>query len=356
MSEIDKFIEERIEEGCFPGCIILIGNKKEIIFHKQYGFAELTPSKRKMEKNSIFDIASLTKPLVTAVSILGLVDSGMIRLNTQIGDILQELQETSNESTTIFELITHTSLIPPWYPLYFYSLDEKEIIRFIGTLKIKKSVYSCLNYILLGKIIERITRETLKEYSKTNIFKPLSMKDTMFSPPDKLQERIVATEVGNKHEQNLCKKYIKKTYVEWREKTIIGEVHDGNSFYCFNGISGNSGLFSTASDLAIFARLILSGGNEIIKPETVQFLLNPFVYQENDKRSIGFLIGGDGCGNLSQKTIWHTGFTGCALWVDPLKDIFIVFLSNAVHPEVRPDILKPIRPQIVKYCHALVMK
>lgn len=356
MCEFDCFIEEKIEEGYFPGCVIHMGNKNETIFHKALGFSELIPIKREMKKDSIFDIASLTKPFATAVSILRLVDSGMISLNTQVGSILMELQGTIDESTTVFELMTHTSSIPAWYPLYFYSLEEKEIIRFIGTMKTEKSIYSCLNYILLGEIVERVTGETLKEFSETNIFKPLSMKDTIFNPPDILRERFVATEVGNRHERELSKRYIKKTLFEWREKTIVGEVHDGNCFYCFNGISGNSGLFSTASDLARFARLILQGGNEVLKPEMVQFLLKTLTFVRGEKRSIGFLIGGDGCGRLSQKTIWHTGFTGCALWIDPLKEIFIVFLSNAVHPEVRPNILKPIRPQIINHCLNIAMK
>ncbi|TES91499.1 MAG: class A beta-lactamase-related serine hydrolase [Candidatus Cloacimonadota bacterium] len=377
MYKIDYFIEEKIKEGYFPGCVILIGNREDNIFHKAYGFSELTPTKREMRKDDIFDIASLTKPIATATSILILLDSRLIRLDTQVGSLLTELKGTINEGKTIFELLTHTSFFPAWYPLYLISnIDyrsvgaypqhsrrplhpdskyEKEIIQFIGNMKAESPVYSCLDYILLGKIVERITGKALKEFSERNIFKPLKMIDTSFCPPQKFKMRFVATEVGNKHEKELSKKYKDEPSFKWREKSIVGEVHDGNSFYCFKGISGNAGLFSTACDIATFARILLQGGNKVIKPAIVNFLLKEQVEVLGEKRSLGFLIEGSGCGRLSQKTALHTGFTGCALWIDPEKDIFIIFLSNAVHPDVRPNILRPIRPQIVNHCLKIAM-
>jgi CubicO group peptidase (beta-lactamase class C family) len=354
MREVDRFIRNKIEEGYFPGCVIFVGNGNETVFHEAYGYSQLVPEKRKMRRNSIFDIASITKPVATATSILLLVELKKIEMDTPVGNFLPEIRGTVNEDKTIGELLTHTSGIPAWYPLYLHSCDEKSIIKFIGDMEGEKPVYSCLDYILLGKVVERVTGKTLKEFSENNIFKPLSMKDTMFCPPKKLWGRVAATEVGNKHERNLSKKYNKKTFSRWREKTIIGEVHDGNSYYCFDGISGNAGLFSTASDLAIFARTVLKGGNDTIKPKIVQYLVEKRVRTGDEKRSLGFVIGGDDLNGLSQKTIWHSGFTGCVLWIDVEKQIFIIFLSNGVHPDVQPNIITSIRPDIVNHCLQLL--
>lgn len=355
MCEIDRFIEEKIEQGYFPGCVILVGNKNKNVFHSAYGNSEITPTKRIMKKDSIFDVASITKPIATSVSILTLINSGLMRLEDCASSILTELKDSVNKNVTVFELLTHSSFIPSWYPLYIHSDDEEEIIQFIGNMREEKSAYSCLDYILLGKIVERITGETLKDFTVKNIFKPMGMKDTGFCPAQRLKKRLVATEKGNRHEKELSEKYGENSEVPWRERTIVGEVHDGNSFYCFKGISGNAGLFSTASDLAIFARCVLQGGDKVLKPEIVQYLMEQSVSVDGERRSLGFLIGGDDFSELSQKTVWHTGFTGCAIWIDPVKEIFIVFLSNAVHPEVRPNILKPIRQQIINHCLNVTM-
>lgn len=354
MCEIDKFIKNKIEEGCFPGCVIFVGKGNEVVFHKAYGHSQLVPGKRKMRKDSIFDIASLTKPVATATSGLLLVELNKIKLSDRVGDFLPEIRGTVNEDKTILELLTHTSGIPAWYPLYLHSCDAKEIIKFIGDMGGKKPVYSCLDYILLGKVVEMVTGRTLKEFSENNIFNPPGMKDTMFCPPRNLWERVVATEVGNKHEKNLSKRYHKREFPGWREKTIVGEVHDGNSYYCFDGIGGNAGLFSTASDLARFARVILKGGNDIINPIMVDHLLIEVAEVQGEKRSTGFVIGRTGCDGLSEKTVWHSGFTGCVMWIDPEKKIFVIFLSNAVHPDVKPDIITSIRTDIVNHCLQLL--
>ena len=354
MREIDNFIEEKIKNGYFPGCVILIGNKSKNIFHRAYGLSELTPSRREMTKDSIFDIASLTKPIATATGILLLVEAGEIGFQDRVGSILSELKDTANKNKTIFELLTHTSGIPAWYPLYLYSRDEKEIIRFIGNMEVGKPIYSCLDYILLGKVVERIIGESLKAFAEKNIFKPLGMKDTFFCPGQELRTRIAATEKGNRHERVLSKKYVDKPF-GWRKKTIIGEAHDGNSFYGFGGVSGNAGLFSTAADLAIFARILLNGGNETISSRIVDALLIEKVNIDGEKRSMGFVIGGDDLDGLSQKTVWHTGFTGCVFWVDTVKEIFIIFLINAVHPDVKPNIIASIRTQIINHCLKVAM-
>ncbi|OQX56705.1 MAG: hypothetical protein B5M53_00075 [Candidatus Cloacimonas sp. 4484_209] len=353
MCEIDMFINDKIQQGYFPGCVILLGDMQKNIFHKAYGYAELMPVKRQMEKDTIFDVASLTKPIATATSILLLTFEGKVDIHEQIGNILPELQRTRNAKKNIFELLTHTSGIPAWYPLYLlHSQNEGEILKFIGNMKAKTDTYSCLNYILLGKVIEKITGKSLKLFTEEKIFKPLGMINSFFVPSSKIKSKIAATEKGNKHEQVLSSK-CNNAQFNWRTETIVGEVHDGNSFYSFGGVSGNAGLFSTAEDIAIFLRVLLNGGNNIITHQIVQNLLKEQTSCGNEKRSIGFIVGGNDLDGLSQETIWHTGFTGCAIWLDPAKDVFIIFLSNAVHPVVKPNIITSIRTEIIE--HSLEM-
>lgn len=354
MCEIDRFIRNKIEKGYFPGCVIFVGKEDGSVFHKAYGYSQLVPEKRKMRKDSIFDIASITKPVATTASILLLAELNKIKMDNPVGDFLPEIRGTVNEDKTILELLTHTSGIPAWYPLYLHSCDEDRIIKFIGDMQGEKTVYSCLDYILLGKVVERLTGKTLKKFSEENIFKPLCMNDTMFCPPKNLVRRVVATEIGNRHERDLSKKYNKREFSGLREKLILGEVHDGNSYYCFDGISGNAGLFSTASDLAHFALVILKGENEVINSSMIDHLLIEVTEVEGEKRSTGFVIGGTGCDGLSEKTAWHSGFTGCILWIDPEKKIFIVFLSNSIHPDVKPNIITSIRTDIVNHCLQLL--
>ncbi|TET23025.1 MAG: hypothetical protein E3J78_02605, partial [Candidatus Cloacimonadota bacterium] len=287
MREVDRFIEEKIEEGYFPGCVLLVGNREEVLHHKAYGYSEIIPARRKMKEDSIFDIASITKPLATTTATLLLIDEGTIGLQDTIGSILDELQRTQNGNATIIELLTHTSMIPSWYPLYLISRDERDICEFIGNLKANKKAYSCLDYILLGKAIERLTGETLKQFTEKHIFKPMGMGATCYCPSGEQKNNIAATETGNKHEKELSMKYGGKESFPWRENTIIGEVHDGNSFYCFDGVSGNAGVFSTASDLSIFAQCILNGGNDVLKPEIEQNLLNEGTKENNEARSLG---------------------------------------------------------------------
>ncbi len=350
MCAIDEFINKKIVKGYFPGCVLLLGNREKILFHKAFGFAILEPEMQRMDRKTIMDIASITKPVATATSVLLLIEKGLLSPEERVCSVLEELKGTRNEQSTVFELLTHTSGLPPWYPLYLAAKTEPEIIRFIGNMEKGVPAYSCLDYILLGKIVERITGRSLKQFSEHELFGPLGMEDTCFAPSETLQQRIAATERGNAHERELSGTYEADPAFSWREEMITGEVHDGNSFYCFDGISGNAGLFSTAADLARFAHVLLSGGNSILSSSLVERFFQEQAEVEGEKRSIGFVIGGEGSGLLSSETIWHTGFTGCALWIDPVSDIFIVFLTNSVHPTVKPNILRSVRPLIVYIC------
>jgi CubicO group peptidase (beta-lactamase class C family) len=356
MCAIDEFIDQKIVAGYFPGCVLLAGSREQFFFHNAYGFAMMEPEMRRMDKTTILDVASITKPVATAASVLLLEERGVLDLQAPVSSILEELKGTKNEQATIFELLTHTSGLPPWYPLYLAAKTESEILRFIGNMQKGAAAYSCLDYIALGKVVERITGKSLKDFAADELFRPLDMADTHFAPPGNLRQRIAATERGNVHEKNLSAGYRVDPAFRWREEVIVGEVHDGNSHYCFGGISGNAGLFSTAADLGKFAQVLLSGENSVLSSGLVKQFFQEQAIVEGEKRSMGFVIGGEGSGLLLPSTIWHTGFTGCAIWIDPECNIFIVFLSNAVHPTVKPNKLKSVRPLIIYICLDYIRK
>ncbi len=349
MCAIDEFIDQKIVAGYFPGCVLLMGSRERIFFHKAFGFAMLEPEMHRMDITTMLDVASITKPVATAASVLMLIERGLLSLGTEVSVVLDELKGTKNEHVTVFELLTHTAGLPAWYPLYLAAQTEEETVRFIATMDRGEAVYSCLDYILLGRMVERIAGRSLKEFTEQELFLPLGMKDTCFAPSPARRRRTAPTERGNAHERAITSIYKGSASFAWREALIAGEVHDGNSFYCFGGISGNAGLFSTAGDLARFAQALLAGGGAVFSSNIIEQFFAEHACVGGDNRSMGFVIGGEGSGLLSSSAIWHTGFTGCALWIDPESDIFIIFLSNAVHPVVKPNILRSVRPLIVYF-------
>ncbi|MEO0226120.1 MAG: serine hydrolase domain-containing protein, partial [candidate division WOR-3 bacterium] len=251
----------------------------------------------------------------------------------------------------IFELLVHTSGIPAWYPLYLVSEELEKKIEFIGGLKPKFErnqgvEYSCLNYIILGELIRRVSGMSLNEFSRRRVFEPLSMKETFFLPPDRFKERFVTTEIGNGYEKETSAQYVQGVKVEWREYPIRGEVHDGNSFYGFGGVSGNAGLFSTARDIAKFIRSILTK-KSVISDKSIDLMIENHTLHLDQGRGLGWAIASKFAGkNFSRKTFGHTGFTGVSLYADPQTELFVILLTNAVHPKVRRGILDQVRPEV----------
>ena len=342
LNEALNRLKEFVDLGKLPGFVILVVRKGIIVLHEAYGYASIIPERRPMRKDTIFDIASMTKPIATATAIMKLIERGEIYLRQRVQEIVPEFSGNKKEKVTIWHLLTHTSGLPAWRPLYKLKSREK-IVRAICSMKLEyepgsKIVYSCLGYIILGEIVERITGKALNEYINEAVFKPLGMKDTMFNPPEDIKTRVAATE-----------------YCKWRRRILIGEVHDENA-YAMGGVSGNAGLFSTAYDIAIFSQMMLNEGvyNErrILCPLTVKLMTKKHVENHNEARGLGWLLNyGDAynlCGDLMTTSAFgHTGFTGTSLWIDPVLDLIVILLTNAIHPSRdKRHVLKKIRPII----------
>jgi CubicO group peptidase (beta-lactamase class C family) len=292
------------------------------LFLDAYGNRMITPQVLPMLKETLFDLASLTKSIATATSVIILKERGLIDLNHDISLYLTEFKR----KISISHLLTHTSGLPAWRPLYVEVKHRSDVIKYLSDLNLEyetgnKVVYSCLGYILLGEMIRKVTGLGLDEFADREIFKPLSMNDTFFNPLENRREECAATEDSNSFEKRMSNY---RDY-RWRKGVIVGEVHDENANF-LGGVAGNAGLFSTASDLARFAKMLINGGENILSPDSVKMISTIQTPGLNESRGLGWII-------LPDKTLYHTGFTGTAVWINLERRFFATLLTNRVHPD-----------------------
>jgi len=339
---LDRYIVSCTTEKKIPGVVCWVGSNKNTLFFKAAGYAQLLPGKTKINKNTIFDLASLTKPLVTALSVMLLYEKKQVNLDDKVKLFFPVASCGTTGQKTIRQLLTHTAGLPAWFPLYI--LPEQDRLEYLlGAATKKRDVlYSCLGYIILGMIIEKISGQTLDKFCKEKLFRPLGLNNTMFGPVKK--KNVAATEFGNKHEELTAVQHGKLKKMKWRNYVLKGEVHDGNSHYAFNGVAGNAGLFSTAQEVAKIIRAYTAGN--IVKKKTMMMMIKDHT-NGKEKRGFGWIIDPfPEC--FSKRSFYHTGFTGTMCLVDPVKDIIIVFLSNAVHPIVRQELMPGVRQRLLE--------
>jgi CubicO group peptidase (beta-lactamase class C family) len=324
------------------GLVCWIGSSRKTYFFEAKGFAQILPSKIKINKNTIFDLASLTKPLATALSIMLLHEKKHLRLDAKVKQYLPGAASSSVGKKTIKQLLTHTAGVPAWYPLYM--LPEEEMIPYLfrSASDKKNVVYSCLGFIILGMIIEKISGQNLDDFCRLHLYRPLGLRNTMFGPIRK--KNVAATEFGNKYEQRNAAQFGKGRKIKWRNYVIKGEVHDGNSFYAFNGISGNAGLFSNTLETVKILRALIAGN--IISKKNMSMMVKAYT-PGKDRRGLGWIID-PFPGYVSKNSFYHTGFTGTMCLVDPVKDLIVVFLTNAVHPVVRKEVMPAVRQYLIE--------
>jgi CubicO group peptidase (beta-lactamase class C family) len=337
--QIDDVVSQEIEKGNIPGAVVYVGQGKDTLYYKSFGHQVLQPYVENMADNTIFDLASLTKPIATAASILILMDRGKIKSTDFVSKFLPEFAGTNKAKVQISHLLTHTSGLPPYCSAA--ELQKKHgapcpenVIAKICQLKLQSEPgesfrYSCLGYILLGNIVEIVSSQPLNQFAAQNIFQPLGMQHTTFTPPAAWQNQIAATEIRN-------------------DKLLRGTVHDPLAIL-MGGVSGNAGLFSTAQDLSTFCQMLLQNGqyngNQILSPRAVQLLTT----KQSQSRAFGFGISssyswikGD---FASPQTFSHSGYTGTSIVCDPTRDLYLILLTNRAHPHDKGTV-KPLRTQI----------
>ena len=319
---VDAIVEKAVAEGNIPGAVLVIGHNGKVVYRKAFGSRSIEPVRESMTPDTVFDLASLTKCIATATSVMKLVEDGRIRLGDSVATYLPDFAQNGKKDITIRDLMTHYSGLPPDLDLksawsgreaaYQMAMREKPI-----NPPGSQFVYSDINFETLGFLVEKVTGQPLNEYASARIFGPLGMKDTRFLPPKDWDARIAPTQYDE------------------QGRMLRGIVHDPTARR-MGGVAGHAGLFSTADDLALFAEDFLSGF-KVLSRSGIDKMSSPQQPPNGTVlRGLGWDIDSPYSVNrgelLPVGSFGHTGFTGTSLWIDPVTDSYIILLTNAVHP------------------------
>jgi CubicO group peptidase (beta-lactamase class C family) len=320
--EVDRIIERGRAAGAYPGAAVVIGRRGAVVHQKGYGRLAWPASAPAVDPDrSVYDLASLTKAVCLTTAAMILYDEGKLPLDLRVQTVLPEFTGRWKERVTVGQLLTHRSGLPPGRRIYETATNPAQAREQVLTTRLNSmpggvTDYSDLGPMVLGWTIERVSGMPLDQFCQTRIFEPLGMTDTRYRPPSAWRERIAPTEM-----------YPRRGY------PLRGEVHDESAF-TVGGVSGNAGLFSSATDLAIFAQMMVNRGRfgerRLIADSTVR----RFTALQRNNRSYGWMIasGEQGSGEfLSETTYGHAGYTGTSLWIDPERELFVIILANRVH-------------------------
>lgn len=331
LAEIDRLVEAAIasqKQGShIPGAVVLVGRGKEVIFRKAYGKRALEPSVEEMTIDSIFDMASLTKPIATATAVRILVDRGKLRLDEQLKSVLPALARHGKGEISIEQLLRHRSGLIPDNPISDYQHGTEAAWERIAELKLEakpgeKFIYSDVNYIILGRIVAE-RAGGLDTFCAQSIFEPLGMKDAGFLPATDLASRIVPTER------------------DADGMMLRGTVHDPRA-RALGGVAGHAGLFGTADDLGKYCQMMLRGGEgangkRILSEATVLRMRDPGNCPANEKRGLGWDIdtpySAPRGNRFGKNGVGHTGFTGTSVWIDFDTNTYVILLTSRLHPD-----------------------
>ena len=322
-----NILRRGLENGAYPCFAAAVGKGDEVLYYDFGGNRAITPEKKIITEDTLFDMASLTKLMGTTMACLKMMEEGKISLSDTVSKYFGDCGEKGD--ITVFDLMTHTSGLPAHLPLFRYEGDPCGNILSAPSAYEKgtKTVYSCMGYILLGKILEKICRKPLDEIVKEYVFSPLGMNNSYYNPPKNLP--AAATEPHYKTGDMIC-----------------GSVHDENADH-LGGVSGNAGMFCTLGDTVKFAAMLSKRGKGYMSSELFEKAVTDYTPELSESRGLGFqLYGGKpfpGGSNMSVGSYGHTGFTGTALYVDNKTGVYAVLLTNRVHPTRENGLLYPVR-------------
>ncbi len=347
LSQVDKVIEESVQAGEIPGAVLAVVRDGKMAYLKAYGNKSLYPATEKMTVNTVFDLASVSKPVGTAIPIMQLIERGKIRLTDNVSMYIPGFQPWIDSVSgrkveiRVIDLLTHTSGLPPYAPVQ--DIVEKSgapnpeaLMDWIAKCKrdfrpTTNFQYSCLNFVTLQNILQKVTGEKLMEYTKRELFDVLGMKNTAYNPSGDLIKMVAPTE---------------------RQKdgsVLLGRVHDPIANILNDGNSGNAGVFSNAEDLAILAAALMNGGEyngkRILGKLTLETMTRVPESVKQQGRSLGwdnFSSYASNNGNLfhPEKTFGHTGYTGTSFIIDPVSKTAVILLSHRVHPEDKGSVVR----------------
>lgn len=352
--QVAAIVQQGIADGEMPGAVVMVANRNEVLYQRAFGDRQVEPQRTAMTIDTVFDLASLTKPIATATSVMRLVQSGKVQVDQPVSNYLPEFKGHGKESITVSDLLLHVGGLTPDNALSDYQQGTEEAWNRICGLKMiagrrEKFAYSDVGFIVLGKLVERVSGKTLDRFVLEEIFQPLGMQETTYLPGDALRQRAAPTEQRDGH---------------WMQ----GEVHDPRA-YLLGGVAGHAGLFSTAEDLVRYGQMMLAQGQaapQVLDANTFALMTQPRDVPSGSKKSGAQTSGAQTSGaqqsgnqtsgnqtrgtrtfgwdhrspyssnrgeSLSDSAFGHGGFTGTVIWIDPEKDRVFVFLSNRLHPD-----------------------
>jgi len=334
-------VNNAIKKGELPGAVVVIVHRGHIVFRKAYGHRSLEPDRTLMGPEIVFDLASLTKPIATATSIFVLLEQGKLRLTDLVSQHVPGMP-FQGAKITVAHLLTHISGLIADNALADYQDGRAKALERIYALKPKTEpgaqfIYSDVGYIVLGDLVERLGGVPLDKFAQQHLFAPLGMNETSFRPEGKLAERAAPTE-------------------KREDRWMLGEVHDPRA-YALGSVAGHAGLFATADDVAVYAHMLLSGGEyhgkRVLSPASVKEMTAPRPVPGGDGarlRTYGWDMNTGYSKNRGElfpvgKSFGHTGFTGTSLWIDPTTQTAVIFLSNRVHPNGKGNVTR-VRGQV----------
>jgi uncharacterized protein YbbC (DUF1343 family)/CubicO group peptidase (beta-lactamase class C family) len=323
-SGVDAAATDAVASGDIPGVVVLVGRDDEVLLHRAWGSRAVVPGPLPMLPDTIFDIASLTKPLGTTLAVMSLVERGRIDLDVPLGRYLREFRAASFSQVTIRRILTHTAGLPAIPATRALAGGFPRAARVLASKALDYTPgggfqYSDTGFILLAEVVRRVSGEPLDRYLDRIVFDPLGLRDTRFRPNSAVAARVAPTEF-------------------WEGRLLQGRVHDPRA-RLLGGVAGHAGMFSTAPDLARLCRMLLHqgrlDGRRILRPETVRTMWTPGPDTEGT-RALGWDISSGFSRTMAPffpaGSLGHTGFTGTAVWLDPPTRSYMIILTNRVHP------------------------
>lgn len=357
---IDSIIGAAIRADLIPGAVVRIQKDGRVIYSKAYGLSQKYDIRHQplrnppgMDMATLFDLASLTKVVGTTTSLMLLADRGLIRIDDPISRYLPGFDTGEKRKITIRHLLTHTAGLYEWYPLFYRSAHRDSTIRLIGRLPLRFPVgaqrkYSDLGFMLLGAIIEKVSHMSLDRFEALNIFRPLGMSHTTYTPLQHGRSSdIAATSLGNPYEYRMVHDTSlgfaipgidPQSWDGWRHYVVRGEVNDGNAWYSSEGIAGHAGLFSTAGDIQRLVNMLLNGGlvgqRRFISAAVIRTFLTP----DRFKNGLGWMMDPANAfmKNGPAGSFGHTGFTGTSIAVVPEYRVSMIILINRQNIGLQP--------------------
>jgi len=342
---ISTFLAERVAAGDFPSAVYLVAERGRTRFADALGNAVVEPQRIAASLETIYDLASLTKPLVTGLLCARRVEAGELTLDSSVSRYLPQFERTDKQPITVGQLLTHSSGLPAWQPLYILAHGERDrALAAIANLELEYQpgtsvVYSDLGFIVLGQLLELLTGKGLVELAQTEIFRPLNLKHTSFNPELAARSGIAACEIGNAYERETCRNTKAGDYKHWREELIWGQVHDGNAYF-LGGAAGHAGLFSSAPETLALAQQFVAAQTSLLKPKTCELFRKNLTSGLNEARSFAWQLAetkDSAAGpDLARDSFGHSGFTGTSCWIDAGQEQIFILLTNRTHARTLP--------------------